>query len=131
MDLERGAVVRQIARTGVLVAALGLVLYGAAALVCRAIAARYAREVDSAQNELRTMWSSRTKAYRDLAQQLDVQAANSSFATPFAGGINVADKIENFADSSLVKPQFNLGMTDSWLPVGPAGNEVQLRGSCS
>jgi hypothetical protein len=33
MDLERGAVVRQIARTGVLVAALGLVLYGAAALL--------------------------------------------------------------------------------------------------
>lgn len=105
-------------------------LYSASAMVCRAIASKYAREVDSVQNELRTMWSSRQKAYSDLAKQLDVKASGSTFAAPYAGGISIADKRAQELNTDRVPPQFNLGMEDNYLPVGPAGNEPMLRGQC-
>lgn len=106
-------------------------LYAACALVCRAIASKYARDVDSVQNELRTMWSSRQKAYSDQARQFDVKASQNSFATPYAGGISLADKRQQDADPDRIRGQFNIGMDDNYLPVGPAGNEPMLHGSCS
>ena len=102
--------------------------YSAAAMVCRAIASKYARDVDSVQNELRTLWSSRQKAYTSQAKQLDAKAQTFGFAAPYAGGISRSDKIAQDNNTDRVRPQFNIGMDDNYLPIGPVGNEPMLRG---
>jgi hypothetical protein len=105
-------------------------LYRAAANLCRSLAAKYAREADSVQNELRTMYSSRSRAYAERAKEFDAKAANSAIPMPYAGGISNADKLLQVNNPDRVPPQFNLGMDDNYIPVGPVGNEVQLWGAC-
>lgn len=99
-------------------------VWGAAAECCRALAAKFARSVDSAAGDTRTWLSQMAKGYSAKAGEFEAKAAMNGASAPYAGGISVADKIRQEADRDRVAPQFQIGMTDDFLPVAPAGNET-------
>lgn len=104
-------------------------IYGAAAECCRFIAGQYSRKVDtvtqtSGGGALKTNYSAQARAYASLATTLEGRSAMVGGGLPYAGGISVTDKQKNEADTDRVAPQFNIGMEDSYLPVGPVGNET-------
>lgn len=100
-------------------------IYAAAADVARSIGARYTRRVDEAAGDTKKNYSQRAKAFIALAAQLSNYAAGRSGAFAYAGGISRTDKRQQEQNTDRVKPQFNLGLEDNRLPVGPAGNETQ------
>lgn len=101
--------------------------YGAAAILCRAMASRVAREADTVDRDLRDAMSQRSRAYSAMAIQYDNQALLSGAgAMPYAGGISVADKLLQLADPDRVLPGFNIGMDVNLIPQGPAANETPL-----
>ena len=96
--------------------------YGAAANCCRALATKAARRADSAQGPLHTALSQITRNYQSMAARYE----NQAIVVPgFAGGISISDKMQREMDSDRVPPNFNIGMTDNFLPVPPAGNESE------
>jgi hypothetical protein len=97
----------------------------AAAECCRNIAARYARQVDTVQAELRTLYSQRTKRYQSMAQDLEMRGMARGGVQAYVGGISISDKITNETDTDRVAPQFSIGMFDNWLPEAPVGHETQ------
>lgn len=98
-------------------------IYGSAAVCCRSIATKYARKADSTQGPIRLNYSQISRNYNMMAAQYD-NLSNSRSAQPgYAGGISVSDKSQREEDPDRVDPQFNIGMTDNFLPVAPAGNE--------
>lgn len=84
----------------------------AAAFCARAIAAKYARLVTQAVGDLRMDYSDLAKQYNELAQQLSSEAS-IAVATPYAGGISIADKESAEDDSDRVAPAFAVGMHDN------------------
>lgn len=100
-------------------------IYGAAAMVCRSLASRLAREADTVDKDIRTTLSSRSRSYLRMATEFEMQAAVRAGALPYAGGISASDKQTRELDTDRVAPQFNIGMQDNFIPVGPAGNETQ------
>lgn len=70
----------------------------------RALLAKYARLVDKAVGDLRLSLSQRHEHYQSLIAQLE--AGQLLLATPFAGGISIADVAARDADSDRVKPAF-------------------------
>jgi|SRR5882672_427965 len=101
-------------------------VWAAAAACARMIAAKYARMADTVQGDVRTMYSSRTRSYMAVAGSLDFQGKGRSGALAYAGGISNADKINQVEDTDRVSPQFNIGMDDNLLPVGPVGNQTPI-----
>lgn len=99
--------------------------YGAAAECCRSIATGYAREADSVQGELRTLYSSKSRQYNLMAMQFETKSTLSGSGVPYAGGISITDKKNQEADTDRVAPQFNIGMDDNYLPVPAVGNLTQ------
>ncbi len=99
-------------------------LYLAAAECARKIAARFARDVDTQQGELRTMYSSRRRAYQSIAIDLEQRGFSRITGTGYAGGISQSDKDARVQDEDRVQPQFNLAMMDNLLPIGPVGHET-------
>lgn len=92
---------------------------GAAAAVCEAIAARFAREADttiSPQGGVShtVSYSQRAGAYRMLAQQYRNQETTGVGSTggvaPYCGGISRSDKDSREDDSDRVSPAFVSGM---------------------
>lgn len=98
-------------------------IYGAAADICRALSAKLSREADTVDKDLRTMLSTRAKAYASRARDLEIQAKARGGAMPYAGGISIADKIQQETDLDRVQPDFSRGMDINYLPVAPVGNE--------
>ena len=98
-------------------------IYGAAADCCRVIAAGLAREADSVQGELRTLYSARSRAYAAAAARFDNFAVTRGAAMPYTGGISISDKVQQETNNDRVPPNFNIGMEDNYLPVAAAGNE--------
>jgi hypothetical protein len=96
----------------------------AAAECCRMIAARFARQVDVVQGELKTNYSNRRKAYMAQAVDLETRGMARGGAQAYAGGISAEDKIANVCDPDRVSPQFNIGMFDNLLPESPVGHET-------
>lgn len=99
--------------------------YGAGADCCLQLASKYSRDVDTVQGELHRLYSARQKAYSARARDLNRISALTGKGAPYAGGISQADKQTQVANADRVAPQFNIGMTDNWQPVGPVGNETQ------
>lgn len=85
-------------------------VYPAAANAARAIAARYARQIDKAVGDLKLNAEKRFKHYMDLSVQLESQG--SGYGLPTAGGVYVAEKEAAAANDSLVQPMFRVGMDD-------------------
>lgn len=83
----------------------------AAALCARALAARFARDVDSTFESLSSSGSQRAEAYTRLARELDSRAKLSGgLGTPVAGGISISDMEAAESDTDRVRPYFRTGM---------------------
>lgn len=103
---------------------LGGSIYSVGADLCQKLAAKYSREVDLVQGELKTNYSNKATAYLRQAQVLRALAAIRGGGLPVGGGLSQSDKQAQVANSDRVVPSFNIGMQDNYLPVSPAGNEV-------
>lgn len=84
----------------------------AAAAVCaRALAARYAREVDVSFETLSESGGQKAENFARLARRLDQQARRAGgLGTPAAGGISVAEMETADADTDRVRPAFRASM---------------------
>ena len=100
-------------------------IYGAAAECCRSLASKFSRSVDSASGSNKRAYSQMAKAYTTMAIQYDVKAALEGAGIPYAGGISISDKLNQEMNNDRVPPQFNIGMDENLLPIGPAGNETE------
>lgn len=85
-------------------------VFTAAASAARAIAARYARQIDKAVGDLKLNAEKRFKHYMDLSDTLESQG--SGYGLPTAGGVYVAEKEAAANDDRLVQPMFRVGMDD-------------------
>jgi len=94
--------------------------YAAAALCARALAARYARKVDSKFETIESKNSQLSRNYDMLARQLDQQARKQGgLGTPIAGGISRADVESVQANTDRVNPFFRENLFNN----PPAPNE--------
>lgn len=98
-------------------------IYGAASVVCETLASKLSRQADVVDKDLRTTLSQRAKAYSARAIEYDSKAKIRGGGLPYAGGLSIADKIQNEQNPDRVQPQFNLSMDDNYLPVAPVPNE--------
>jgi hypothetical protein len=82
-------------------------IYSAAALCARALAARYARDVDYRFETIESKNGQRSKAFDMLARQLDQRAKRAGgLGEPVAGGISRTDVESVHADTDRVRPFF-------------------------
>jgi hypothetical protein len=101
-------------------------VWGAAAECCRTLQARYSRSVDQTAAGTSISYSQMAKAYGIKAAEFEAKAAAGGAGLPYAGGISVADKINQEQNSDRVEPQFQIGMDDDFYPIGPGGNESDV-----
>ena len=79
--------------------------YAAAAMAARAVAAKYARLVSKSVGDLRIEYQQRQASYAAIAVRLDEQAGAAG-ASPYLGGLTLADKESNSENTALVQPDF-------------------------
>lgn len=79
---------------------------GAAIAACRALQAKYARLADTQVDDVRESASQIAKGYAALLVSLQAQAATSSAALPYAGGISISGKQAREEDTDRVPPFF-------------------------
>jgi hypothetical protein len=95
--------------------------YAAAALCARALAARYARRVDTRFETIESRYSQLRDSYEQLARSLDAQAKRrGGMGLPLAGGLTVADVESAHADLNRVPAFFR----DSMFANPPPANEI-------
>lgn len=99
-------------------------IYRAAAECARTIAAQFARKVDIVEQDKRTAYSAQARNYKMMADALDKLANIKSGGIPYAGAVSQMDKLSQVLNGDRVPPQFNIGMQDNLIPVGPVGNET-------
>lgn len=100
---------------------------GAAVVACQALSTLFSRKADTVTGELRTMWSSVARAYAARAQEFQNQLSETTFASPYAGGVSIADKREREDNADRAHPSFKRDLTDNFnQPVSPAGDESSL-----
>jgi hypothetical protein len=85
-------------------------VYVAAAEICDAIAAKYARQADTRNGELSVSASQRAKAYLDLSKKLRGKATMD--ATIWVGGRDIVDDETSAEDTNINQPMFKRGMDD-------------------
>lgn len=91
-------------------------VYYAAAWVCRTIAAKFSRLVDTQlSGALSADYSTRSKQYQQLANQIEAQGKKTSGKSlgVFAGGISVAAVTVVHEDPDRVKPAFTIDKFDN------------------
>jgi hypothetical protein len=96
----------------------------AAAECCRFVAAKFAREVDIVQGQLKTNYSQKSKTYLTLAVKYDQLGYARGGVTAYTGATSVTDKDNRVLDTDRVPPQFNIGMFDNTLPESPVGHQT-------
>jgi hypothetical protein len=105
-------------------------IYTAAAWVCRSIAAKFSRMVDTTlDGALSAKYSSKTKQYQQLAIQIEVQGKKTSGKSlgVFAGGVSNSGVLVVNQDPDRVKPAFainqfdNVEAGDGYIPDEPNG----------
>lgn len=105
-------------------------VYYAAAWVCRTVAAKFSRMVDTQlDGALSAKYGSKAKQYQQLASQIENQGKKTSGKSlgVFAGGISVADVIVAHEDPDRVKSAFkldqfdNVEAADQYIPDEPDG----------
>jgi hypothetical protein len=88
--------------------------YAAAVSCAYALAAKYARKVDKSIGDLSISWGKVAQGYRELVQQLRVQAAGAAgVLAPYAGGLSKSDKEGDQEDSDMVQPNFRIDLHDT------------------
>jgi hypothetical protein len=86
-------------------------IYAAAAVCARALAARYARRVDTRFETVESKYSQLRDSYEQLARSLDQQAKRKGgLGLPLAGGISKAEVELADADMDRVRPFFRDNM---------------------
>lgn len=98
--------------------------YGAAADVCKALAAKLSRKVDITTGQLTTHYAQQSRNYAARAVELDAMAQGRGAVIPFEGGISRQDKDQTLRDVDRVAPQYSIGQDDNFLPVSPAGKRA-------
>lgn len=93
----------------------------AAAMLARALQAKFARQADKAVGDLRISASQRADAFMALAEQLESSAAVGAVPVPVAGGISILDKHAAEDDTDRVQPAFTKG---GFTYPGTADDEV-------
>jgi hypothetical protein len=63
--------------------------------------------------------------YQSLARWFRMEAQRRAKAVPFAGGVNVDDVDTRKADTSIVQPNFTIGMQDSVLASSNDDEELE------
>src|SRR3569832_1998240 len=101
-------------------------VYGAAAIVCRALSAQKSRLVDTVDNDLRTTYSQQASAYARQAIYYEQRDAKFGGVIPVAGGLNRSNKIQMECDPNRLPPAFNIGMQDNYFPVVLVGFVLSL-----
>ena len=105
-------------------------VYTAAGWICRSIAAKFSRLVDTEiSSVLSAKYSSRAKQYQQLANQVENQGKRLGGRSlgVFAGGISESAMHTADVDTDRVKPAFNVGQFDNteagvqYLPDEPDG----------
>lgn len=89
--------------------------YQAAATCAENLAGRYANLVDRQVGDLRASYSQRAKQWLELAGRLRSAASRASLAlaTPYAGGISIADKLAQESNTDRVAPAFTRNLHDN------------------
>lgn len=87
-------------------------VYLAAIECCRAIIAKYSRQVDKATGGLSLSASQRAKAFKDLLISLEKQSLRHITPVPYLGGISQSDMEIDEEDDDLVQHQFKIGQMD-------------------
>lgn len=82
----------------------------AAAELCEAIAAKYARQVDTTNGDLRLGAQSRFQHYTDLAKKY--RSKGNKLALMWAGGRLLSEKETARTDTTITQPSFSRGMDD-------------------
>ena len=79
----------------------------ASAIVARALSAQFSTLSDEEIGPLKFKYAERAKNYEKIATRLESQSASSqtNLSGIYGGGINVADKLQNAQDTSLVQPR--------------------------
>lgn len=105
-------------------------IYYAAAWVCRTIAAKFSRMVDTQlDGALSGKYSTRAKQFQQLANQIEAQGKKTSGKAlgVFAGGISVSAVGVANSDTDRVMPEFgvdqfdNVEAGDGYIPDEPNG----------
>lgn len=105
-------------------------VYVAAAWICKAIAAKFSRMVDTTlDGALSAKYSTRAKQYQQLAVQVEQQGKKVSGKSlgVFGGGVSVTDMTIINEDPDRVKPAFtinqfdNVEAADQYIPDTPNG----------
>lgn len=91
-------------------------VYSAAAMVCRALASKFAREVDTAIESAKVSKSQRSKAFQILADNLETEAANTASIGGYVGGVTEADMLANEENTDRIPPLFRIDTHNS-LPI--------------
>ena len=88
----------------------------ASAIIARALSAQFSTLSDEEIGPLKFKYAERAKNYEKIATRLESQSASSqvNLSGIYGGGINVADKLQNKQDTSLVQPRF---YRDEFKPV--------------
>jgi hypothetical protein len=94
--------------------------YMAAAVCARALAARYARRVDTRFETVESKYGQLARNFDMLARQLEAQAKKAGgLGLPLAGGLTISERDTVNADTDRRKPFFYDGMMNN----PPALNE--------
>lgn len=105
-------------------------IYYAGSWVCRVIAAKFSRMVNTQlDGALSADYSDRAKQFQQLATQIEAQGKKTSGKAlgVFGGGISVADMFVVSQDPDRVPPAFTIGQfdnveaVDDYIPVEPDG----------
>lgn len=105
-------------------------IYYASAWVCRTIAAKFSRLVDTQlDGALSAKYSTKSKQYQQLASQIEAQGKKTSGKSlgVFGGGISVVAVTNVNEDPDRVKPAFRIGQfdnveaADQYIPDEPNG----------
>jgi len=84
-------------------------VYTAAAICARALAAKFAKLVDTKFEDVSSDYSNLRDNYYALAQKLEVQAkkyGSKGFGAPIAGGLTYSDIRSNEQNDDRVQPKF-------------------------
>ncbi|MFN3077019.1 MAG: hypothetical protein ABT940_09105 [Alphaproteobacteria bacterium] len=89
--------------------------YGAAAMICRAIAARFARLADQSVDAIHTSHSQMNRAF--LSQAAQLEQLDMTRATPYAGGLSRSGKLSVEQDEDRRQPAFRTGQDDNQVAI--------------
>lgn len=105
-------------------------IYYAASWVCRVVAAKFSRMVDTTlDGALSSKYSTRAKQFQQLATQIEAQGKKTSGKSlgAFGGGLLLSDMQNANEDTDRVKPAFsitqfdNVEAGDQYIPDEPNG----------